>query len=424
MKKKLPILMSFVIFTLTASFYFYDYFLQVAPGVIAKSLKISFSIGAVELGVLSAFYYLSYTAMQIPAGLLFDRYGGRAVVFCATFATSLGALLFGLSDSLICAALSRLLIGAGSSFAFLGALYFAMRWFPGRYFATLAGMTALIGSIGAVFGDGLLGYMLKYFGWRNSMIYISIFGFVLSLVIGGAVRNHPYDDKVLTKDESRESLYGELRYLFSHSQVWALGIYGFLTWSVVSAFAVLWGIPFLRRAYDMTLIDASIGVSVLWVGVGLSSPLIGWFSDYIKRRKLILIICPLFALVLYVVILYGEKFSIPIIYTLLFFLGTTASGVTVVFATAKDNVPIQTRNLTNGLINMMVVLSGLIMQPLIGFFMNELWSGYTIDGLSFYFASTYRQALLVLPISSILSLIVSIFWIKETNCVEYSSNHS
>jgi MFS family permease len=420
MKKSLPVFMSFVIFSLAASFYFFDYFLQVAPGVIARSLKKSFSIGAGQLSLLSACYYLSYTLMQIPAGLLYDRFGGRRVIFCATMTASLGAFLFGISDNMIWAALSRLLIGAGSAFAFLGALYFAMRWFPGRYFATLAGVTALIGSVGAMFGDTILSYVVHDHGWRNTMIYISFVGGALALAIGGIAKNHPYDDHILTKKETKVSLRGDLRYLFSHAQVWWLGVYAFFSWSTVSVFAVLWGIPFLRRADTMNLIEASLGISVLWIGVGIGSPLIGWFSDYIKRRKPFLILCSCLAIILFFIILYVPHLSFTSVYSLLFFLGVTAAGTTVIFATAKDNVPIQTQNLTNGLINMMAVLSGLILQPLIGFLIHALWGGSTSHGLSVYTASTYRHALLVLPLMAILSLLVAVFKIKETYCEDVS----
>jgi MFS family permease len=420
MKKSLPIFMSYVVFGFAALFYFFDFFLQVSPGVIAKSLTKSFSMGAGELSLLSACYYFSYTLMQIPAGLLYDRFGGRAVVFCATMTASLGAFLFGVSEHMIWAVLSRLLIGTGSAFAFLGALYFTMRWFPGRYFATLAGVTALIGSIGAMCGETILGYMVHDYGWRNTMVYISFGGGVLALVIGAIAKNHPYDDSHLTKKETRASLKGELRYLFSHAQVWWLGLYAFLSWSTVSVFAVLWGIPFLRRADSMTLIEASVGISVLWVGVGIGSPLIGWLSDYFKRRKLPLILCSCLAIIVFFIILYVPHLSFVSIYSLLFFVGVTAAGVTVIFAAAKDNVPIQTQNLTNGLINMMAVLSGLILQPLIGFLMHALWQGHRTEGLSIYTVSTYRHALLVLPLTAILSLLIAVFKIKETYCEDIS----
>ncbi len=419
-QKHLPVFMSFVVFGLVGLFNFYDYFLQVAPGVFAKNLKQSFSIDASELGLLSAWYYLSYTVMQIPAGLLYDKFGGKKVVFFAVLTASLGALFFGMSENFFWASVSRLLIGGGSAFAFLGGLYFALRWFPERYFATLAGIVMLIASVGAVFGDAMLSYLIQDFGWRHTMIYIAIAGCALTLSILLFTKNHPSNDEILTQKETKASLMSEFAYLFSHKQIWGLSFYAFLSWSTASVFAVLWGIPFLKRADNMSLTEASFAISILWIGIGIGSPLMGFFSDYIKRRKLPLVLCALCATVLFCILLWVPHLSKLAIDSILFCLGICAAGVTIVFAAAKDSIPVEVQNLSNGVINMMAILSGLVLQPLIGYIMQWLWRGHILEGIIVYEPATYRYALMVMPFASALSLFIALFWIKETHCEDVS----
>ncbi|MDP3561100.1 MAG: MFS transporter [Legionellaceae bacterium] len=420
MKKNLPIALSFVVFGLATLFYFFDYFLQVVPGVFSSVLTTAFSLDARALGRLSASFFLTYTLMQLPAGFLYDKFGGRIVIFCAALIASLGAYLFSIADTIFMANLSRMLMGGGAAFAFLGALYFASRWFPSKYFATLAGVVALVGSIGAIFGEGLLARMLSNFGWRDTMFYVALFGGILAISIGMLAKNYPFNEQTQIKKERPNSPRQDFGYLLSHSQVWGLGVYCFLNWSIVSVFAVLWGIPYLKLVYNMRLSEASMSILFLWIGVGIGSPLMGWFSDVIKRRKLPLILCSLLATISFLLLLYLPAISHHMVDVLLFSLGFAAAGPTIVFAAVKDNVPIQSHNLCNGLINMLAVVSGLFLQPTVGFIMNIFWQNNITAGIKVYSAHTYTYALSLLPFVAFLSILVSLFWIKETYCQEYS----
>lgn len=405
--------MSYIIFIIAAAFYFFDFILQVMPGIFSKELSLSFSLDAEELGRFSAVYFLAYAIMQIPAGLLYDRFGGKKILFFSTLIASVGTLMFSMSDSILVGKISRALMGGGTSCAFLGALYFILRWFPARYFATLAGAVALVGSIGAMFGEVFLAHMLNTYGWRQTTYALAICGVFIAVLIALFVKNHPHDDAEQTKLETNVNLKQEFTYLFKHSQVWAIGIYCFLNWSVITVFASLWGVPYLKRAYDMNLTDASWGIFLVWVGVGIGSPIIGWISDSIQNRKSVLLACSLTAIISLLIILYFANLPIFVTYLALIFLGISASGTTIVFATAKDIVPVKSLNLCNGLINMLAVASALVLQPLIGVIISWLWIGKEVDNIPIYTAMTYKSALFILVITAILSLLIGAFWIKE-----------
>src|SRR3990167_11251286 len=118
---------AYVIFLLSASFYLYEYILQVAPSVMAESMMQAFDVSAAGFGVVSAFYFYAYAPMQLPAGILFDRYGPRRLMTFALLLCATGSFFFASTDQLFTAALGRFLIGVGSAFSFIGVLVLASR---------------------------------------------------------------------------------------------------------------------------------------------------------------------------------------------------------------------------------------------------------------------------------------------------------
>ena len=128
--KKPSLFSAYVIFFLASSFYLYEFVLQVAPSVMASPMMQTFHVSAEGFGVISAFYFYAYAPMQLPAGLLFDRYGPRKLMTAALMLCALGSFFFASTDSVITASMGRFLIGIGSAFSFIGVLVLASRWFP------------------------------------------------------------------------------------------------------------------------------------------------------------------------------------------------------------------------------------------------------------------------------------------------------
>src|SRR5665811_13181 len=138
---------------------------------------------AVGLGTISAFYYYSYTPMQLPAGLLYDRFGPRRLITLAVLICAIGALLFGTTPSVFMASAGRFFMGIGSSFSFIGALLLVSRWFPPHYFALLTGLVQLMSSAGAIAGQVPLVTAINHWGWRSTIISLAIVGCLLALLV-------------------------------------------------------------------------------------------------------------------------------------------------------------------------------------------------------------------------------------------------
>jgi predicted MFS family arabinose efflux permease len=104
-----------------AVFFFYAWVLRVAPSVMIEELMRDFAVGAAAIGNLSAFYFYGYAGMQVPIGMLIDRFGPRRLLTAAAFVCALGCVLFALSSTFWGLALGRFVIGASAAFSLVGA---------------------------------------------------------------------------------------------------------------------------------------------------------------------------------------------------------------------------------------------------------------------------------------------------------------
>jgi len=162
-------------------FYFLQYALRSAPGVMVPELRTAFGLSALGLSSVLGRYYYTYAGFAIVVGATLDRYGGRLPVGVGILGVAAGSILFGLG-SIAAAETGRLLQGAGSAFALTGAIYMASHGFSDRWLATVVGFTQLAGMLGGFAGQFVVGPLVHGpIGWQAFWLYAG-----LVLVILGA----------------------------------------------------------------------------------------------------------------------------------------------------------------------------------------------------------------------------------------------
>lgn len=395
---------SSIIFLLMALFLCFEMALQVSPAVMTKDLSSALHLNAFDLGIMSGVYFITYSAMQIPSGLMYDRLNIVKVVSSAILICGIGAGLFGLSESMLTASSARMFMGFGSAFAFLSVLTVAARYFEPRYFAMLAGIAQLLAALGAIGGELPIAWLNQEMGWRHSFILFMGMAFMLIIFIQLAFRNIPIECKVPVHSEKIRS---SLKEILKSSQTWFVGGYALLNWAPMTAFASLWGVPFLMAKFNLSLNEAASLCSLLWLGVGLSSPVAGIVSDALGSRKIILVGTALAGALAFLGLLYLPHMAIILVGVLLFIAGLGSSGQIVSFAVIKDiNRPHRT-SAAIGFNNMAEVASGIIMQPLIGKLL--ILSGYATDTLPAFLSSLW-----VLPLCHFLCMAIALFFIRES----------
>ncbi|WP_194847501.1 MFS transporter [Candidatus Neptunochlamydia vexilliferae] len=396
------------IYLLAAFFLLYEMALQVSPSVMTQHLMLDFGGGAAALGVMASFYFYSYTLMQIPVGLLFDRFNARWLISGAVFLCALGTFFFGWADGIIWASAGRFLMGIGSAFAFVGVLVVAARWFPPKYFAFLVGVAQFLAAMGALCGELPLSWLLEELDWRMVMVLLGGLGVVLTCLCVGVIRDRPY--------QRHHHLLAELREIVRSSQTWWIALYAFCGWGPVAVFAALWGVPYMKVRFGVETAEAALAMALVWVGIGLTSPFLGWISDHLGRRKVLLTACSSVGLVCSLILFYlpvgfGTAFA------LLFGMGIAAGGQILSFALVKDNNRPSVVGTAVGLNNMAVVAGGALFQPLVGFLLQLYWGGGRDGyGAPVYSIENYHIGLVVVPLCFFVGVISSLFFIKETYC--------
>ena len=176
---------------LGAALYFIGFYQRVAPAVMTVELSDAFGLSAAALGNLSAFYFYSYVAMQIPTGLLADRYGPRLLLAVGGAVAGIGTAVFAAAPDTYTANLGRLLIGGSVGVAFVSMLKLASHWMPVRQFALASAMALVVGVCGAVFAGVPLRILVDEFGWRSVMWASAAATMLLSIFTWLTLRDDP-----------------------------------------------------------------------------------------------------------------------------------------------------------------------------------------------------------------------------------------
>ncbi len=404
-----------LIFTLASSFYLFEYILQVAPSVMMNDIMTSFGVGAVGFGTISSFYFYAYAPMQLPAGVLFDRYGPRALISLALLVCVAGGFLFGMTHTSLLAGLARFLVGTGSAFSFIGILILVARWFPPSQFALYVGVAQLLASVGAISGEAPLAAMSALIGWRACMIYLSCIGIVLALLVWLFVEDSPTPiERNLDQKGALGKEFKKLGSIGRDSQASWIGIYSFCSWTPMTVFAGLWAVPYLETVYHLPTVKAAHITALLWLGVGIGSPLLGWISDKVCNRRWPLLVSMVIGLVVSIMMITKTDYSITMLFVLCMVIGLASSGQALSFALVKEHNKPDNVGTASGFNNFMVVIGGAFLQPIFGVILNQFWDGKHHGITPIYSVDAYNYAMWVLPECYVVGIVMVLWFIDET----------
>ena len=396
-----------IIVFLGSLFYFYEYFLRVSPSVIEHQLEGYFGLTAKTFGTLSAFYFYAYTPIQLIVGIAVDKLKMRHILVTAIFCCALGTVIIPMSHDLWVAALGRFLQGFGSAFAFVGVLKLASVWLPEDRFATFSGFAASLGFIGAAVGEILLNGFVEFVGWKTALFIFGGFGFLLSFVAYLTMKAHPTpSSRDVVKGRQLKNLLKSLKDVMKVKQIWFSGVISFLMFLPTSVFASLWGIPYLKELHNYTDSQASLAVSMIFVGWAIGSPLNGYISDKLHRRMKIIGFGALLAFMLSVVILYVQNIPYLLLIPILIIFGIVSSTQVLTFAIATELSPHKAAGTAVAFTNTLAMLGGFIFQRAVGEMLEMNWDHKFIHGQPVYSISNFQHALAIIPICLFLAAVL------------------
>ncbi len=401
-------------------FYCFNYFLRNSPSVMQTELSQSFHITAYEFGVLASAYYWAYTPMQIPAGMIYDKFGVRIVLCLACIMATLGVSTFVAADTFVIAWIGRFMIGLGCAFAYIGILKLASVWLPANRFAIVAGLATAAGMSFGALTQLYITHVSGKLDYKQALSPAILIGVLLSILIFCMIKDRP-KDQVNSANEMRapintRQLFNALRIIFTNPQMWLIGIIGCLLYLPASVFLDAYSKQYLITVFQITPSQAAFVSALTFLGWIISGPIIGAYSDYIKKRCLPLTFTGFFAAALLCVVFYiPGVLNLWGLYCVFFLIGFCCGSHPLCFPLGKENNPIQISGTAVAATNMLIMFGGNIFPPIVGKLLDLHSTTTGANGLPIYSASDYTFALSVIPLGVALGIFLS-FFLKETYC--------
>ena len=393
-----------VAWLLTAVFYFYQYALRSAPGVMMPQLADAFGLTALGVASIVGLFYYGYSPFSLVAGAAMDRIGPRQLVPFAAIAVGIGALLFSTGQREL-ASVGRFFQGAGGVFALIGAVYIATKNFPASQAATLIGVTQMFGMAGGSAGQFVVGPLIgRGLSWTNFWVGMGVAGLLIGIVLFLLI------PKEETKNEPSGSLKTVARgfgIVFKNPQSILCGLIAGLLFIPTTIFDMTWGVRFLQEAHDVDYGSAVLRSSTVPFGWIIGCPLLGFVSDRIGRRKPVIISAAIVLLACLAWILYGVPGVLPP-YVLGLIAGIASGAAMLPYTVIKEANPPQFGGTATGVINFLNFTFSALLGPVFGLILQRVSTGATERGLEHY-QTTFAPLLYGVVIAIILS-----FLLRET----------
>ncbi len=407
LRRERPDVTALLMWFLGSFCFFFAFFQRVTPSIIVEDLMRDFGVTAGIVGTLSALYFYAYAGLQVPIGLLVDRWGPRYMLAGAIAINGLGTLLFAVTNEIGLAYIGRVLIGVGSAVGWVGSLKLIAAWFPPSRFALMSGCTSALGMTGAVIGQAPMAILVGAVGWRPALFGIGMFAVIYAFMLWLIVRDVPPGQPPSVATRFADVMEG-LRGVAARPQTW---IIAFCSGSMVApqaSFGALWGVPYLMTAHGIDRTTAAASTSMLLFGWAIGSPLAGWISDRIRRRQPALLIGTISAFGTMAAIVYIPDLPLTITQGLLLVNGIAGGSAVLCFVAVREVNDPHASGAAIGIVNMMTMLCGAVAQTAIGWLLDMVWNGNIETGVRVYEVADYHIAFLTLVVCGIAGVILAL----------------
>ncbi|MEU4482929.1 MFS transporter [Micromonospora sp. NPDC023966] len=263
-----------LVFAVALTAYVTAVFHRSSLGVTGVDAAERFHINAAALATFSVAQLAVYAAMQVPVGVLLDRFGSRRLLLAGGALMVAGQLCFAVATDVRLAVAARVLVGLGDAMTFISVLRIVAFWFPGRRNPLLVQLTGTVGQLGAVLGAVPLVALLHHTGWTPAFLTAAALGATVLLLVLVAVRDTPHAGHTTALAPGLSTVRRQL------ADAWAqpgtrLGLWThFVTQFSGSVFALLWGYPFLVQGQGFSPTAAAALLTLMTVVTLVCGPVI------------------------------------------------------------------------------------------------------------------------------------------------------
>ena len=401
-----------MIFIVVMAAYTLSFFQRFAPASIAQDLALAFDTTAASLGVLAATYFYVYTLMQVPTGVLVDTLGPRRILLLGGVISFIGSLWFALAPDLSQALIGRTLVGLGVSVTFIAMLKIIALSFEEHRFASLTGLGVFVGNIGSVLAGVPLAYAASEIGWRSVFMVVAVASLVFGTLAWWMMR---HSSAMAGNKVDRTVVIGGLWSVLRNRQSWAPALTNLGMSGSYFAFAGLWAMPYLTQVHGYSRNIAATHLSLMYAGFAIGCLALGIISDRVRQRKSILIAAATVYCTIWCVWWWGGTLDTTTTMGLCFLMGFSTAGFSLTWACAKEVNPPQLAGMSTSIANVGGFFGAAVMQPLVGWLMDQVWAGTLANGVRVYSLGDFRFGLSIVIGMAFFGLIAALF-VRETRC--------
>lgn len=384
---------AFIAWFIASLFYAYQYVLRVMPNIMIDDIMDKFKIDTSLFGQFSGVYYIGYSLMHIPVGILLDRVGAKIIMPIFILLTTLGLLPIIYTDIWVYPTLGRFIVGIGSSASVLGLFKVVRANFPKEKFGRMIGITVTIGLIGAIYGGGPINYLKLTLGFDNVIKFLVAIGVALAII------SFIFIPK---QDERQEngSIVEDLKYLMLNWRVITLCLLAGLMVGPLEGFADAWGATFLEYVYGFSKQISSSLTSIIFLAMCFGAPLISVIAEKIGRHVLIIKVSSIVMAASFILLLSGLPGK-QIIGLLFVLIGVFSAYQIVVLHKVSTYVDEKRVGLATAAANMIIMIFGYLFHSSIGKIVS-IFSSHSADKVV-YTSQSLIYGVSIIPITLIIS---------------------
>ncbi|WP_042355892.1 MFS transporter [Bacillus rubiinfantis] len=363
---------------------------RTAPGLISDQLMKDFQMTAATIGLLTSIQFLAYSGLQIPIGLLSDRYGPNFFLIIGTLLNGIGTFIYSIAPNEIVLLIARLLVGMGDATIWVNLVLILSIWFKVEEFVSLLGIAGMTSSFGFLLATVPFSHWISSYGWRppffTTGIVLCSIGVLLFIVL--VKIPHSFEKKAAKPSvkavNQTEHVLVLLRRLFSTPQAWATFFCHFGAVGTYVGFIGSWAVPYGIQVYDMSRSESSQLIMIGLLGAIIGAPLTSWIAGRIQSLKKPYVTVQLVILISWAAFLFWNgkpPYSLLVILFFLIGFGNGASALT--FAIVRQSFPIKEVGVVSGFANTGGFLSAVLLPSLFGFVLDYFQQG--AGGTAYYY---------------------------------------
>lgn len=280
----------FVIVAALCTGYVASQFYRSANAVIAPELMAELSISPESMGAITGVFFLAFALMQVPTGVLLDRFGPRRVMPALLMLAVGGSLLFAASGGESGLALARGLMGVGCAAGLMGSMVVFARWFPQDRFGTLAALIFSVGGLGNLLATTPLAAASEAIGWRGSFVGMAAITVGMAVLLFAVIRDAPPGHPALSRTpESASQILAGLGQVLREKRLWYVSAMQFVGYPVLMTIVALWAGPYLTEVHGLDAISRGNVLLAVNIAILVSVMVMGPLDRIFDTRKWIVV---------------------------------------------------------------------------------------------------------------------------------------